>query len=611
MLAAGILLMPGAGLCAGDGFAEAQAAAPGVLERLVAKNRGSGGGVFRVSGEGGVLVECAAGRMAGEGSAAMTPSTPFEIASVTKMFTAVAVLQLVEEGKLGLDAKLGSLVEPARRGGLNPDVTIRELLNHTGGLPNYWTDGPFGPGRANAFLQEFTAEPGRRWQAEELVGHAGRLRAKKRGRFHYSDTNYVLLGMIVERLSGRPLHDVLRRRIFEPAGMGSTWMSYREPRRGSPPSHRFEGSDDLHGVLRQSADWAGGGLVSTAADLDRFLRALAGGRLFSKDSTLDQMKAFVPVGEPGISYGLGIFRVELDGGRGEVWGHDGHGNAFAYYWPEQGVVFSGTLNQTENDWWPLVALFVEGRGSGLLVGAGGGFDAALSAGWDSLYMYRGVNALRGGKTYGNGIAWTDLVVARALTDDDIFSVEAWNCFATSGEAYREFDLTVAYTRMVGDVALEAGYGLFYGYGPDPFVSHELTATASQEIMVGPATVTPSLSYAYSLGPDSDDGVASGGAGSSFLLARVDASVPVFGDRVFLEPWGAFGVNFSYNTRGASDDAEETFRGANHLEFGLAVSVQLSDAMSLAPYAAYSRELTNLVDTEPDTFWGGVQVVFRF
>lgn len=600
-----------ASLCEGGDFSGAAERAPEVLARLVTKNDGHGGGVLRVSGRQGVMLECAAGRVAGEGSAEMTPSTPFEVASVTKMFTAVAVLQLVEEGKLGLGSTLGELLEPSRRPGLNPKVTIKEMLSHTGGLPDYWTDGSFGPGRANVFLRDFLAEPGRSWRPEELVAYAGQLHPKARGRFHYADTNYVLLGMIVEHLAGRPLHDVFRQRIFRPLGMGSTWMSYHEPRRGAVPSHRYEGAEDLDNVPRQSADWAGGGLVSTAEDLEKFLRGLVGGRLFAKASTFAEMKQFVPVGEPGISYGLGIYRVELDGNRGEVWGHDGHGNSFAYYWPEQGICFAGTLNQTENDWWPLVAMFVNGGGTGLLRGDGKDFDAVLTAGWDSLYMYRGVNSLRGNGRYGNGIGWTALTVSRVVTDRDIFWAEAWNCFATSGEAYREFDLTLAYTRMLGDLALEFGYGLFYGYSSPTFVSHELTVTASQDLRVGTATITPSLSYAYSLGPDSNDEVSSGGSGASFLLARVDANLPVYQDRIFLGPWGALGVNFSYNTRRGTGGSEATFRGVNNLELGLAISLHLTEAVSVAPYVAYSRALTSLVDTAPDTFWGGAQVSFGF
>lgn len=605
LIGGGILLF--AALAPAETWTPAEA--PALLERLVKKNRGHGGGVFRAAGRDGVLVESAAGRVAGPESPRMTPETPFEIASVTKMFTAVAVLQLVEDGRLRLDSPVAEIL-PASAS-VPQGVTIRELLSHTGGLPDYWTDRQPGSGNKNEFLRAFLSEPGRTWQPDEILDHASRLRTNvRRGSFHYSDTNYVLLGLVVEHLSGRPLHQVFRQKIFRPLGMRSTWMSYREPRVGQPPSHRFEGSDDLHAVPRQSADWAGGGLVSTAHDLELFLRGVADAKLFRRPATREVLMAFVPTGQDGISYGLGIYRVDLGNGD-ELWGHDGHGNSFAYYWPARGISFTGTLNQTENDWWPLVGSFADPQGADLRAGEGSDWQAALSAGWDSLYLYRGVNVLRGDGKYGAGIAWTELNVTFALTENDFLTADAWQCFATGGDSYREFDFSFAYTRALGDLLVSAEYGLFYGYSPDSFLSHELSASASQQFQFGPVTWTPSLAYAFCLGPNAGDGEPSSGAGSSFLLLRVDASVPVVPRLATLEGWASFGINFSYNTREASDGGEVPFDGPNNLEFGLALPLQLTPSISLAPYAAYSRELNNLVSTDPNTFWAGARISFAF
>lgn len=584
---------------------------PELLERMVQKNHGHGGGVFRAGGRDGVLVESAAGRVAGPDSAPMTPGTPFEIASITKMFTAVAVLQLVEEGKLRLDSRVSEILPTAATGGDFREVTLREMLSHTSGLPDYWTDRGIGRGRKNEFMSAFEAEPGRMWEPEEILGHASQLRTKtRRGTFHYSDTNYVLLGLIVEKVAAKPLHQVFRDKIYRPLGMRSTWMTYRENRVGQPPSHRFEGSDDLHAVPRQSADWAGGGLVSTARDLELFLRGIADAKLFRRPATRDALMAFVPTDEEGISYGLGIFRVDLGNGE-ELWGHDGHGNSFAYYWPSKGICFTGTLNQTENDWWPLVEAFADPDGADLRPGEGTDWQATLSVGWDSLYLYRGVNVLRGEDKYGSGIAWTDLTVTRTLTDNDFLTAAVWQAFATSGNAYREFDFSFAYTRALGDLLVSAEYGLFYGYPPNQFISHELAVSASQDFECGVVTLTPSLAYAFSLGPDSADGEPSSGAGSSFLQLRLDASMPVVPRFATLEGWAAFGVNFSYNTRETADGEEVPFDGPNNLEFGLALPVQLAPAITLTPYVAYSRELNNLVSTDPDTFWAGARLSFSF
>jgi hypothetical protein len=94
--------------------------------------------------------------------------------------------------------------------------------------------------------------------------------------------------------------------------------------------------------------------VTSLHDLETLGTALAAGRLFAEPSTLTTMQSWIPTDQTDVEYGLGLFRVVLDAGRGSLWGHDGYGNSFMYMWPEQGVVFTGTLNQTENDWWPLV-----------------------------------------------------------------------------------------------------------------------------------------------------------------------------------------------------------------------------------------------------------------
>lgn len=324
------------------------------LEAAVHRNAGSGGGILAVGTPEGVLWEGAAGSLAGPGSALIQPDTPFEIASITKALTATVILQLVEEGRLDLEAPLSTLFPPAQTGDFDGRITLQQLLNHTSGLPDYWSDGPFGKDGQNAFIRAFLADPHRIWSGEEVVTLAHGLTPARKGRFHYADTNYVLLALLIERIEGKPLHTVFRQRILDPLGMNSTWMTYREARRGPPPSHRFERRDDLANRNHQSADWGGGGLVSTTDDLARFLRGLASGRLFRRAATLETMLDAIPTGTRGVGYGLGLYTIRLDGAEGVLWGHDGHGNAFAYYWPEQDLTFTGTLNQTENRWWPLL-----------------------------------------------------------------------------------------------------------------------------------------------------------------------------------------------------------------------------------------------------------------
>ncbi|MEI6032889.1 MAG: serine hydrolase domain-containing protein [Verrucomicrobiae bacterium] len=607
LVAAAIVLTASLAVAQTDASARPQHA----LERLVAKNKGFGGGVLRIGDSHGLVWEGAAGLTGGAGSAPMTPETPFEVASITKAVTAATILRLVEEGKLELDSRLADIFPGEQARGFCGDITVRQLLSHTSGLADYWGDHE--PSGRSPFLKAFLAAPGRHWKPEEILAYARELPSKRPpAKFRYSDTNYVLLGQAIERVTKLPLHRAFSEMVFHPLGMDDTWLTYHEKQRGKAPAHRFEGCEDLHAVERQSADWAGGGLMSTTRDLERFLSGLASGRLFKSPGTLEVMRKAVPTGEDSVSYGLGLFRVDLGGGRGELWGHDGHGNSFAYFWPERGIYFTGTLNQTKNDWWPLVEACVdEKKGTEIAAEAGKTFEVSLSAGWDSLYMFRGVNALRDGGRYGAGIAWADLNVTWSPTDEDSLSADLWHCLSTHGAAYREFDASLAYTRTLGDLSLTAGYSFYFGYAPQNFFSHELSAVAAYELAAGPATITPSLSYYFNIGPDSGDGQGFAKSGSSFLLFRVDGHLPVFRKIVALEPWGALGMNFQYNARTGSDGEPVPFSGANNLEFGLSVPFKITRSLTVSGYAAYSRALAGLAETSSDTFWGGGSVTVSF
>lgn len=219
----------------------------------------------------------------------------FRVGSVTKTFVATAVLQLVAERRLSLDAPV-----PEARG-----IALRRLLDHTSGIYNHAED-----------PRTFEGWPLKRWRPRQLVALSREhppYFAPGAG-FHYSNTNYVILGLVVERVTGRPLAAELQRRIIRPLGLRDT--SYDEgPRvRGVAPAHV-----DTRDVTVQDTSWAGasGSLVSTARDLERFYRALLGGRLLGP-RLLAAMKSPDPVAGP---YGLGLFSVQASCGR--FWGHDG------------------------------------------------------------------------------------------------------------------------------------------------------------------------------------------------------------------------------------------------------------------------------------------------
>lgn len=289
---------------------------------------------------------------------AMSPDDQFRSASVGKMVCAITVLTFAEDGDLDLDGEIGVHLPETVTAGLHEyeghsygkRITIRQLLGHTSGLPNYF--------RLPEFQQLLVEEPDKLWEPAEVVEytktHASALFPPGQG-WHYADTGYLLLGLIVETLANAPLHEVYRRRLFKPLGMHSTYMAFREQPRGSvsyrEPSHVFLGDLDYTEAKSLSADWAGGGMVTTAEDLNHLIRAFSRGRVFRNPATAEEMFKWVSTGESGVYYGLGIRRFVLEelglAISGELWGHTGSSKSFMLYWPEADTTICGTLNQDE------------------------------------------------------------------------------------------------------------------------------------------------------------------------------------------------------------------------------------------------------------------------
>lgn len=334
------------------------------LDRVVAGNNGRGGGVFQAVDTSGVLWEGVSGNLTRNG-APMQAGAVFEIASTSKTFTAALILLLAEEGLLDLDAPIGNVLPPSITSGLlviqghdyGPELTLRQLLSHTSGLPDYWYDPPFVFQGVNAFLLDYSLQPQHFWTPQEILSYVPGLTpiGLPGTVWHYADTNFVLAALIAEEVTGEPLEQAYRDRILQPLGLDDTYLTWHESApAGLPLSYRYEGARSMTDKRQNSADWGGGGLGSSTRDLARFVRALADGSLFHDPASLAAMQDWVPTGENGIQYGLGLFQVDLGGGMGSIWGHDGYGNAWMYYWPKHDVTFTGTLNQTQNDWWPLV-----------------------------------------------------------------------------------------------------------------------------------------------------------------------------------------------------------------------------------------------------------------
>lgn len=327
------LLSPQAG--ARPGVAAPAEDAAAAIARCVRERAEKSGfsGVVSIARRGRPAVLMTLGRMAGEGSPAIVENTRFNLASASKMFTAVAVAQLVDAGKVRLDDPIGRFVE-----GLQPEaaaVTVRQLLTHSSGLGNF-----FAPQNREAMMRARTA-------TDLLPLIASDKPAFPPGsRVSYSNSGFALLGIMIERVSGRSYGDYLRGRIFEPAGMRESGVDPeplatlavgmtaarpgQEPRPGGAPSEPRVSprAGELHPApgATQRFGTPAGGLFGTAADMQKFLKALSEHRLASPAMTAamtSQQVEVAPATEAGPArhHGLGFGVGSFEGRR--WFGHNG------------------------------------------------------------------------------------------------------------------------------------------------------------------------------------------------------------------------------------------------------------------------------------------------
>jgi hypothetical protein len=237
------------------------------------------------------------------------------------------------------------------------------------------------------------------------------------------------------------------------------------------------------------------------------------------------------------------------------------------------------------------------------------WNANLSTGWDSLYMFRGVNVLRNGKSYGSSIYWTDLSVQFNLTKNDSLTIGSWLGFGVDDTDYKEYDASVSYTHTFGSLSLSLGYTFYYIFSnPSNAFSHELNVGAAYEFDLGFMSLTPGINYYFNIGPDiNNKGFAK--EASSYLEIRLDGNVPIYKEILAAAPWISFGTNFRYNT----DSSGNPFHGTNNLEFGLSLPIQVNKFISVSPYVAYSLVISpnGLLDTRRNTVWSGGSVNFSF
>lgn len=244
------------------------------------------------------------------------------VGSNTKTYTAVVVLQLVQEGLVELDAPIENYLPGLVKGeGIDPTkITVRHLLQHTSGLPEY-TDALAGDllSLRDVYMSPRTVldaglaqpalfQPGERWE--------------------YSNTGYIVLGLLIEQVTQRPLGEQVTERIVDKLGLKHTYfpqVGERELRGKYPKGYHRDENDKLVDIsaLDPSWGWAAGQVVATPSDLNLFLEGLLDGKLLN-EAMLSEMMTTVPVEDlwEGAEYGLGLIKYPLSCG-GEIWGHGG------------------------------------------------------------------------------------------------------------------------------------------------------------------------------------------------------------------------------------------------------------------------------------------------
>nr|MBA2372745.1 serine hydrolase [Chloroflexota bacterium] len=285
----------------------------------------------------------------------VTHATAFAIGSISKTFTAALVLAIGGEGKIVLDAPVKTYVPNLR---IDPKTTVRQLLDHTSGLRDYF----FHP-RIDALL---LGQRDREWDETDALRYVGKPYFKPGAGWHYSNTNYLVLGLIAEAVGAAPIDEQIRTRFLEPLGLGRTFYQGPEHATGSiAHGYRFKGSGvrlrpidlaDGTGIVPfrsvVTAAAGAGSLASNSADVARWARSLYGGAVLPEltlDTMLEDRARTAPDGA-SVPYGLGVQVVDIDGR--PSYGHSGRllGFRSVMRWlPEEGITIVVLTNQSRTD----------------------------------------------------------------------------------------------------------------------------------------------------------------------------------------------------------------------------------------------------------------------
>ncbi|MFA6950440.1 MAG: serine hydrolase domain-containing protein [Lentimicrobiaceae bacterium] len=295
-----------------------------------------------------------AGKADISGDIPMQPCHISKIASITKMMMGTAILRLQEKGVLSLNDPVSKYIPQSILGKIsNGDepLTIRNLLNHTAGLYDVIDD--------DGFYLQVLNDPSRQWTADDLLEFVYEKDAafafNPAEKVGYSNTNYLLLSMIVEAATGTPHSEILHHEVIDPLGLTDTYYYWHDP---LPETGIAQGYFDLYnnGNLENLTQWntgsgnGYGGIYSTVWDMYVYADALFIKKTLLSQASLDQMLVFHPVIESRKQIGVGCFKDFIDIGNPELdyaWGHRGRDLCYSadlFYFPEHNAIMSLIVN---------------------------------------------------------------------------------------------------------------------------------------------------------------------------------------------------------------------------------------------------------------------------
>ena len=299
----------------------------------------------------------------------ITVNSHIFIASITKLFTATVIMQMHQQGLLDINnsiadylpERLYSNIHVYKGIDYSTEITVKQLLAHSSGIADYYSGKPL---KNEGLFDVFLAQPSQKWTIEETINRTkNHLSPNDRpGKsVLYSDTNYQLLGKIIENVSGRELYQVYQEFIFLPLGLENTYLiNYPALNEKQLIADIYHQKKNVTEIRFNGSYWADGGIISTADDCITFLSALRNGKLINHEN-LELMLRWQKLNFP-MHYGLGVMLFKLPkfinyfAEIPELWGHSGSTGSFLYYSEEMDLYIAGTINQSSSQIKPFLVI---------------------------------------------------------------------------------------------------------------------------------------------------------------------------------------------------------------------------------------------------------------